>query len=580
MDSTKDRIYTLLSIVFILILTFIVYYQLFNHDFLLIDDSVYVYNNQYVKSGLNLNNIYWAFTSFKAEFWHPVTWLSYMLDTQIYGVIPGGYLLTNLIIHLINVFLIFLFFKLATNKLWESVVIAVLFGLHPLHVETVAWIAERKELLCSFFWLLTLVCYYYYTKYPDWKRYCLVVICFILGIMSKTMIVTLPFTLLLLDYWPLNRTASLKKLILEKILLFVLSIVGIAITLFAQHKGGGLVSLDQYSIVQRLSNSIVSYALYIYKTIWPVNLSVFYPVKDIAPFIIVSSILFLIILTIIFIIVFKKQKFFMTGWLWFLGTLVPVIGIVKIGDFAMADRYMYIPIIGLFIILAFGLNMLLSRASHRLMGQWVVLIIIIACYTPNTYYQIGTWKNSEALFKHSLNTDPDNFLAYHSMGELSAGKGDMHNAAFYFAKAVKIRPEKSSLWIKLGRALYADNLKAQAIEIFQKAQILSKHHPATHFYLLCSLLDMGNIIEAQKQLILMFENDSTIAKTKDYLSFKKYFYKKQFPETNIFFNKVLNEIGIINKNNNLSHLIIQSHSAWKLRYLNKADHENNNSNIN
>ncbi|MCD4743380.1 MAG: hypothetical protein K8R67_12990 [Desulfobacteraceae bacterium] len=574
MDFTRDKLYTLASVIFVLILTFSVYSQLSNHEFLILDDHVYVTANQYVQSGLKLENIYWAFTSFEAEFWHPVTWLSYMLDTQIYSVMPGGYLLTNLIIHLLNTLLVFFLFTLMTKRTWESFLISALFALHPLHVETVAWISERKELLCGFFWLTATVSYYYYTESPDWKRYFLIVAFFLLGIMSKTMIVTLPFTFLLLDFWPLKRDSSWINLVTEKIPLFLISIAGIVVTLFAQDQGGGLVSLERYSICQRIINSVVSYAVYIKKTIWPENLSVFYPVKDFDFLVISLSALLLIILTLVFIYFSKRQKFLITGWLWFLGTLVPVIGIVKIGDFSMADRYTYIPIIGLFIIFSFGINAFVSRSAYK--SIWLILIpvIILGCYVPNTFYQIKTWKNTETLLTHSLKVIDNNFLAHHALGELFAGQGDMKQAVVHFSKAVEVKPDNAALWAKLGRALYSANFKPKAIISFEKAQTLEPKHPAPHFYLLCSFLDQNKTNKAQEQLLLIFEKNIKLVKDNDYQLFKSYVESKEFKKAEMIFKKILKKIGIINSKHIFRSLIIKGHKDWETTYLKQVNHEN------
>jgi hypothetical protein len=585
MDCTKDRLYTLVFITFVSILTFAVYFQQLSHDFLLIDDTIYVTANQYVQSGLNLENIYWAFTSFRAEFWHPVTWLSYMLDTQLYGAIPGGYLLTNFIIHLLNSILIFFLFKLMTKKIWESFLISALFAIHPLHVEVVSWVAERKELLCGFFWLAATIFYYYYTKSPNLKRYCLIVIFFMLGIMSKTMIVTLPFTFLLLDFWPLKRVSSWINFFVEKIPLFLISIAGIAVTLFAQSKGGGLVTLESYSIYQRIANSIVSYAVYIKKTIWPENLSVFYPVKDLDTLVIILSALLLSILTLFFICFSKEHKFLITGWLWFLGTLVPVIGIIKIGDFSMADRYTYIPIIGLFVIFSFGINEFISRSAYKKVWLNVIPIIILGCYVPNTFFQIKTWKNSETLLTHSLKVIDNNFLAHHALGEMSAGKGDIEQAIFHFAKAVEIKPDKAALWAKLGRALYSAkgdskvgspdsvNLTLKAIYSFKQAQTLEPNHPAPHFYLLCSFLDQNKIKKAKEQLLLMYEKNSSLVKGKDYRLFKSYVERKELKKAEKAFHILLNKIGIINSKYTFRSLIIRGYDSWETLYSKQVNHE-------
>ena len=543
---------TLFSVFFIALLTFSVYFQLSTHDFLIIDDSVYVTNNQHVKSGLNLENIVWAFTSLDAEFWHPITWISYMVDTELFGEAPGGYLFTNLIIHLLNSIFLFYLMQVMTGKIWESFLIAALFSIHPMHVEVVAWISERKELLCAFFWILATLAYYQYSisyiashepsassidssrtyqkskleydkriigKYfPYIKKdrlgkYLLVLLLYLLGLMSKSMIITLPFTFLLLDFWPLKRKKRWSFFVIEKIPFFVITIAGSLITLFAQGRGGGLVSLEKQPFIPRIVNSVTAYALYIKKIIWPRNLSIFYPLQDITPYVFYFSIISILALSIVVILCLIKFKirFPLTGWLWFMGTLVPVIGIIKIGDFAMADRYTYIPSIGLFIIFAFGMGAASKSLSQmglpRTPWQIFIPVAILACYLPGAYFQVKTWKNSESLLSHSLRVSPGNFLSHHAMGEVLARQGKPDEALIHFYEAVRLRPDKAALWVKLGRALAASEKGGwpNLDKPLKRAQKLAPENPKPHFYLLIIFLAQNNINEAMHHLFLLFE---------------------------------------------------------------------------
>ena len=370
----------LLTCLFIIMVTLSVYWQVQNFDFLNFDDDMYVTDNHHVQEGLTLKSIIWAFTTIHASNWHPLTWLSHMLDCQLYGINAGWHHLTNLLFHIANTLLLFFVFQKMTGCFWQSVFVATLFALHPLHVESVAWISERKDVLSTFFWMLTMWSYTRYVERLEVNRYLLVILFFTLGLMSKPMLVTLPFVLLLLDFYPLYRfrfqksdtsanpkqRSNILLLVLEKIPLLVLTAVSSAVTLYAQKHGEAIMSLDAISLKIRISNAVVSYIKYIGKMIYPSNLAVMYPFQGILPWWkITGACLILVSMSLLAIRIIKQSSYFAVGWLWYIGTLVPVIGLVQVGNQSMADRYTYVPLIGLFIIITWGVSELMVQWRYR-----------------------------------------------------------------------------------------------------------------------------------------------------------------------------------------------------------------------
>ena len=470
------------------------FWRLPGHDFVAIDDNVYVTANPYVASGLTAKSIRWAFTTVTAEFWHPLTWLSLMADSQIFEGRPAGFHLSNLLLHIINTLLLFFFLKRATGHLWQSGFVAALFALHPLHVESVAWIAQRKDVLSTFFWLLTLGCYTSYVKQPKRSRYGLAIMFFILGLMSKPMLITLPFTLLLLDYWPFGRfrydgdcRASVRAFwpcLREKLPFFGIAAVAGTIAYMAQKFGGGLNSLNPYPLSDRFANALISYGIYIWKMMWPQKLAFFYPFHaDLPASRIMAATLILGLITVLAAKWAKDQPYFMVGWLWYLGTLVPVIGLVKIGDFAMADRYTYVPLIGLFIILAWGIPNLLGNWRFKTLFLGLSAVVILGSLTAVTGFQVQSWANSSALYNHALDVTENNFLAHYGLGNLMAGQKNFEKAVFHFAEAVRIRPEKATLRNDLGRALACQGKIDEAMLQFLEALRINPRNSEAHYYL-------------------------------------------------------------------------------------------------
>lgn len=468
---------------FLVVITFLVYWQVLDHGFLNFDDTRYVTENAHIKKGFSPEGVTWAFTQSYASNWHPVTWLSHMLDFEVYGLNPTGHHLTNLLFHIANTLLLFGILLKMTGAIWRSGLVAILFALHPLNVETVAWIAERKNVLSTFFWFLTLWAYVRYAEKKNIGNYLLVAFFLILGLMSKPMLVTLPFVLLLLDFWPLKRwathgqmalkTETLFKLILEKIPLFIL-VIAASITTYIVQKGGDAVRSSEFSsFYSRIANALVSYLEYLGKMIWPQSLSVFYPhpgnTLPVWKAIICASVL--VGITIWVVRGFQRAPYLAMGWFWYLGTLVPVIGFVQVGEQAMADRYMYIPLIGIFITIAWGLPEWIKNLRQKLL--LVMAGIIIPLLMALTWNQVSYWKNSITLFKHAIsvteNPSPSFVVAYNNLGHALVNEHRYEEAVIQFRQAIKINPYYSKAHNNLGRALNELDKHNEAIEHFQQA---------------------------------------------------------------------------------------------------------------
>ena len=373
--------------------TFLAFHPMLSHDFLTIDDPVYVTDNLFVQNGLSLESVRWAFSTLHAEFYHPATWLSLMLDTQLFGLNPAGYLFTNLMLHIFNTLLLYVILVKITRKPLATFFVALLFALHPLHIESVAWISERKDVLSAFFWMLTIWCYILYVRRPHRGRYAILHLVYLLGLLAKPMLVTLPVVLLLLDYWPLERwrwgtpetgkrTGNFFPLIKEKLFLFILSAGVGLVTIIAQHQGGGLDVMREIDFWKRLSNALVSILVYLHRTIWPEKLAVFYPFPSHIPFTHVFLSLGAIAAITALSFRFRRiQPYLVTGWLWYLVTLLPVLGVLKVGGFATADRYTYIPLIGIFIMVSWGLENIFKRFPRgKLLWAGLMGVVILGLF--------------------------------------------------------------------------------------------------------------------------------------------------------------------------------------------------------
>ncbi len=511
----------------------VIYAQTTGFDFINIDDHSYVYKNPQVLSGVNLDSIKWALTAFHSSNWHPLTWISHALDVQIFGLNPGSHHATNIIFHIINSLLTFVVFQKFTGDLWKSAVVAFLFAVHPAHVESVAWISERKDVLSTFFWLLTMYAYFNYagqkarvfsekdfddaeiedqTSQKTRKIFYLLTILFLaLGLMAKPMLVTLPFVLLLCNFWSLERLKTfrdLKPLIVEKLPLFALVIASSVITFLAQKSSGAVQTLELIPFQTRAVNAIISYGKYIVMLFYPVNLGVWYPYEtslETSKF--VGAIILLVGITIFCVMQFKTRKYLLMGWLWFVGTLVPVIGIVQVGGQSLADRYTYIPYFGLFIMLVWGAEEIFERLKFDKKIVAAIWAIVILIFTFLAFKQVTHWKNSETLYKHTLSFTKNNYFlldnlclhyintqpaeiaekrctelleavspspeAHNTLGLLRAQTGKYDDSIRAFQKAIQIKPDFAVVYVNLSVALSKKGNPEEAEKTIEKALSLN-----------------------------------------------------------------------------------------------------------
>ena len=457
-ETQKSSFFTLrregVVCLFLVIGILAVYWQVGNHEFVNYDDKDYITENQHVQAGLTLKSIAWAFTSTYASNWHPLTWLSHMLDCEIYGLNPRGHHFTNVFFHILNSILLFLIFKRMTGAFWKSAFVAALFAIHPLHVESVAWAAERKDVLSTFFCMLTMGAYILYVENQGIKKYLLTVLLFTLGLMAKPMLITLPFVLLLLDYWPLgrfNKRSPALQLIWEKIPLFVLTAVSSIVTFLVQQKA--MSSLEVFPITARIFNALVSYLSYIVKMIWPFHLAIFYPYPGMPPvWQIAGACLLLVFISCIAIRTVRRYPYFAVGWLWYLGTLVPVIGLVQVGLQSMADRYTYIPLTGIFIIIAWGIPDLIAKWRYKKIGLFITTTTLISILMICTWSQVGCWRNSITLFSHAINVTENNSVAHNNLGSAFADQGKASETIKHYAEALRIDPMYADAHYNLGNA--------------------------------------------------------------------------------------------------------------------------------
>ena len=487
----------------ILVLTAVtVFWQVRNHEFINLDDSKYVTENRHVQNGLTLNSMIWAFTTTQVANWHPLTWLSHMLDCQLYGLNPKGHHLTNVFLHLLNTLLLFFILQRMTGALWRSGLVAALFALHPLHVESVAWVAERKDVLSTLFWLLTMWGYIWYVERPRLTRYLLTLFAFTLGLLMKPMLVTMPCVLLLLDYWPLKRFqlsqpggdtrtttgtfeeqgAPFLRLLLEKTPFFALAAASSIVTFLVQKSGGAVSALDVYPVKIRIANGLVSYVSYIGKMVWPRGLAVFYPHTGTSLPVshAVGAGLLLACISIAVIRAARRHPYLAVGWLWYLGTLVPVIGLVQVGAQAMADRYTYVPLIGLFVMIAWSIPDFLAGNHYRKIVLSMAVGTVLLALTVCSWLQVQHWKNNLTLFKHALRVTAKNYVAHDSLGSALAQQGKVEEAIDHYYEALKIRPNLVNLHNNLGVALLEQRRVKEAMSHYVVALRLNSDYAETY----------------------------------------------------------------------------------------------------
>jgi tetratricopeptide (TPR) repeat protein len=437
-----------------------VYHPVVGFDFANLDDPLYVYENPHVRAGITPEGIRWAFTNLDANFWHPLTWLSHMLDWQLFGPRAGGHHAMGLLLHVANTLLLFLALARLTSRLWESAAVAALFALHPLHVESVAWVSERKDVLSTLFFMLTLLAYPRYVESRTPGRYLGVITPYALGLMAKPMLVTVPFVLLLLDFWPLRRFGdggpgwnAAKTLILEKIPFVVLAILAGVLALVAQDRGSALADMDLVPLDMRLSNAAVSAVAYLWKTFWPVELSVHYPLGPVPAGIAIGAGFILAAITAFAMPAIRRYPYVTIGWLWYLVTLAPVSGLIQVGSHSMADRYTYIPLVGIFIIAVWGCSDLVCRARRRkelaAFGACALALAIgaVACY------QLQYWNDSETLMRRALAVTGPNGIAENNLATALASRGAYEEALPHALQAVKLRPSDAEVVFNVGNTL-------------------------------------------------------------------------------------------------------------------------------
>jgi len=467
----------------LVVATLALYNPVNRHPFVNYDDDRYITENLHVHNGLTWRTITWAFTATEQGNWHPLTWLSHALDYQLFHQNPAGHHLTSLLIHAANAVLLFLFLMYATRRLGPSLFVAALFALHPINVESVAWVAERKNVLCTFFFFATLIAYCWYARQPDWRRYLVFAGLFVLGLMSKPMVITLPFVLLLLDYWPLGRirgghadatAAPLSKLVVEKLPLIALSAASAVITMQAQRAGGAMRSTAQFSLAVRLENAVMAYAMYLWKMIWPSHLSPIYPHPgdSLAGWQVGTSALVLLAVTAV-ALKFRARRYLLTGWLWFLGTLVPVIGLVQVGDQAMADRYAYIPLVGIFIMIAWRIADLADSKQIGLVVRVIPAACVLLALSFATNRQLGYWSSNYDLWTHAVAVTGRNFIAQDNLGGALLWLGKTDEAYLHFQAAAEINPLDPMSRSNLGAYLQEHGHMAEAIEKYNRVITLT-----------------------------------------------------------------------------------------------------------
>jgi hypothetical protein len=496
MKRTLKKQHIFLIYLALAFITFIAFEQVRRNEFTNYDDHAYVTDNPYVKAGLTNQSVSWAFTKSHANNYHPLTWLSHMLDCQLFELDPSWHHLTNLWFHIANTLLLFWLLKRMTGSVWPSAFVAACFGLHPLHVESVAWIAERKDVLSAFFWMLTIITYIRYTERRSTRRYLLVVFVFALGLMAKPMLVTLPFVLLLLDYWPLDRLqlfhrkdeqaqpksrpaakqkVPISHLFTEKIPLFLLAAISSLVTFLVQQSSGATAYIESPPSILRISNAFVTYVTYIVKMFYPTPLAAFYPHPTyLAPappaltLLSLTCVLVVVAITAaaIYTIFRSRHRWFAAGWLWYIGTLIPVIGLVQVGGQAMADRYTYLPSIGIFIIIAWGAAKLANRWHLPNLGlaiiSGVVLILLVIC----TRMQVPHWKNTFTIAEHSISVTKNNFAMHSILGIELNNQKRFKKALKHLDQTLRINPKHFTAFNTKGLALIGLGRTDEAIAVF------------------------------------------------------------------------------------------------------------------
>ena len=486
-------------------ITVAVYWPVLQNGFIDFDDDVYVTMNNAVRQGLTLKGLVWSFTTFYAANWHPLTWLSHMLDIELFNLNPVGHHATSLLLHTMNSLLLCTILYRLSGFIGRSMFVAILFAIHPLHVESVAWIAERKDLLSTLFWLVALWAYLGYAQKQSLKRYLLVAFFFALGLMAKQMLVTLPLTLLLVDFWPLQRLAvdkarsisgrnSIKWLLIEKVPLLVMSAAASLVTIRAQESAGAVAHGDGHSLLLSAGNALISYVKYLLLMFWPTDLALFYPFEPsaVTTLKVAGAAVLLAVITALAARQRRKRPYLLFGWLWYLITLLPVIGFIRIGSQALADRYTYVPLIGLFVLIVWGgaeLAALVPKGKQLAAGVAVIIAVVLSVQTTR---QIRYWQNSYLLFDHALAVVKRNWLAHNNMGILLSQQNRNDEAIFHFQESVRLNPQGTDGYKNLGKSLQIAGKNPEAVEAFRQAVWLNPNDAESHYRLGIAYLVGGN----------------------------------------------------------------------------------------
>jgi protein O-mannosyl-transferase len=484
----------ILIVLFLIIASCAAFGRITGNDFINFDDDYYITENSHIQSGINAGSIKWAFVSIAVSNWHPLTWISHMLDWRLFGANASGHHFVNLLLHIGAVIFLFLFLNKTTTNIWPAAFAAAFFALHPLRVESVAWVSERKDVLSMFFGMACLYIYAFYAGHSKLSRYLLCLILFALALMSKPMLVSLPFVLMLLDYWPLGRwqkalSVSMEsryqlafRLLWEKVPFLLLTITSIVLTLWAQAKGNSIISIERLNFSERLSNAIVSYMAYLGKIFWPADLVVFYPYEVALPlWKVLISAFTLMATTIVALSYIRKLPFLFVGWFWYLGTLIPVIGLVQVGKQSMADRYTYLPSIGIAVILAWLTPYLFRKAEihEKLLFSTAITVLCLLGFL--TWMQCGYWKNSATLFSHAIRMTKDNYLAHNNLGVAQSAKGMIEEAIGNFDEAIRIRPDYTDAYYNRGIDYHILGRYRRAVEDYNKAILIKPDYTAAYY---------------------------------------------------------------------------------------------------
>jgi tetratricopeptide (TPR) repeat protein len=488
----------LLRVVFvysvIIIVTLTVYFPVKDFDFIVYDDPIYVTNNPRVQGGLTPKNILWSLTAIEASNWHPLTWISHMTDIQIFGLNAGRHHLTSVGFHILNSILLLVWLNTMTGEFWKSSFVAILFALHPLHVESVAWIAERKDVLSTFFCFLALLSYTHYCQKKNRQKYLLSLFFFICALMAKPMVVTLPFVFLILDYWPLKRFPEvfsknisaydkrvLGHLLVEKIPFLMLSFLSCLKTLAAQHNSAA--SIEIIPLIPRIANSLIAYTEYLAKMVCPFPLAVLYPLRTYFLWKLTASLFVILSISFMAIRRLQRKPWLAVGWFWYIGTLAPVIGLVQVGVRGYADRYTYIPLIGLFVMIAWQVPEMVQSWKHKTIALSVSAAGILSVLWVLTSFQIRHWENSITLFEHALKSTSENFVAHNNLGISLAEKGNFNEAIVHYHTAIRILPIFCDPYYNLGFTSYQQGDIPEAILHFQDGITCNPNFAQAYYFL-------------------------------------------------------------------------------------------------